>query len=282
MDEIEIPAGEYTFRALAAGPDGGELVLLLHGFPQTSRSWRHQLAALGEAGYRAVAFDQRGYSPGARPDDVALYETSHLVADVLAVADWLGGHTFHLVGHDWGGGIAWQVAGRYPQRLRTLTVLSTPHPLALTKAMRGDGGSDQAQRSSYMEFFRSEGSEDQMLADDAAGLRNIYLLSGMAAEDAEENLAFFQGDPGALKGGLNWYRAASLTLIEGLQPIDTPTLYIWSTEDGALGRDAAEATAAQVTGPYRFEVLDGVNHWVAEQVPDRVNQLLLEHLASPR
>ena len=280
METIEIPAGAYAFRALTAGPDEGELVLLLHGFPQTSRSWRHQLTALGDAGYKAVAFDQRGYSPGARPDEVALYETSHLVADVLAVADWLGGHTFHLAGHDWGGGIAWQVAGRYPQRLRTLTVLSTPHPLALTRAMRGEGGSDQASRSSYMELFRSEGSDDQMLADDAAGLRNIYLLSGMAQADAEENIRFFQSDPGALKGGLNWYRGASLTLIEGLQPIETPTLYVWSTEDGALGREAAEATAQHVTGPYRFEVLEGISHWVAEQAPERVNQLLLEHLAT--
>ena len=280
MDDIEIPVGELSFRGRAAGPEDGQLVLLLHGFPQTSSSWRHQLVALGDAGYRAVAFDQRGYSPGARPDDVARYETSHLVADVLAVADWLGGHTFHLVGHDWGGAIAWQVAGRYPHRLRTVTVLSTPHPLALTTALRGDAGGDQAERSSYMAFFRSEGSEDQMLADDGAGLRNIYLLSGMAAADAEENLRFFLADPGALKGGLNWYRAASLTLVEGLQPIEVPTLYVWSTDDAALGREAAEATGAQVTGPYRFEVLDGVNHWVAEQVPDRVNQLLLEHLAS--
>jgi pimeloyl-ACP methyl ester carboxylesterase len=280
VEQIEIPAGEWTFRGLADGPETGELVLLLHGFPQTSRCWRHQLAALGAAGYRAVAFDQRGYSPGARPDEVALYETSHLVADVLAVADWLGGHTFHLVGHDWGAAIAWQVAGRYGHRLRTMTSLSVPHPLALTKSMRGEDGSNQSDRSSYIQLFRAEGSEDQMLADDAAGLRNIYLLSGMAEDDAEAYLRFFQSDPGALKGALNWYRAASLTLIEGLQPIETPTLYIWSTEDPALGPEAAHATEDHVAGPYTFEVLHGVSHWMQEQAPDDVNALLLEHLRS--
>src|SRR3954470_2514177 len=114
MDRIEIPVGDFTFDALAAGPDGGELVLLLHGFPQTSRSWRHQIPALAEAGYRAIAPDQRGYSPRARPAEVEAYRVDHLVADVLAIADWMGGHRFHLVGHDWGAAVAWQVAGRYP------------------------------------------------------------------------------------------------------------------------------------------------------------------------
>ena len=280
MEQIEIPVGDLTFRALAAGPDEGELVLLLHGFPQTSRSWRHQLRALGDAGYRAIAFDQRGYSPEARPDDVEQYGTLHLVADVLAVADWVGGHTFHLVGHDWGGAIAWQVAGRYPQRLRTLTVVSTPHPLALTSAMRGEDGSNQAERSSYIQLFKQEGFEDQMLADDAAGLRNVYLLSGLGEDDAADHLAFFQSDPGALTGGLNWYRAASLTLVEGLQPIETPTLFVWSTNDPALGPEGAHATGQHVTGPYRFEVLEGVSHWIQEQEPERFNALLLEHLAS--
>ena len=121
---VELAVGDLVFDARAEGPADGELVLLLHGFPQTSLSWRHQLGALAAAGYRAVAPDQRGYSPGARPADVAEYRIERLVGDVLGFADALGVERFHLVGHDWGGAVAWQVAGRHPERLRTVTSLS--------------------------------------------------------------------------------------------------------------------------------------------------------------
>ena len=278
IDEIEIPAGEHTFRARAAGPEAGELVLLLHGFPQTSWSYRHQLAALADAGYRAVAFDQRGYSPGARPEAVEAYAMEHLVSDVLAVADWIGGHTFHLVGHDWGGAVAWQAAGRYPHRLRTLTVLSTPHPSAFAQAFTSGG--DQQERSAYVDFFRSPEAEPTFLADDAAGLKNMYAVTGLSDEDAAPYVEVMR-QPGALTGGLNWYRAADLTATEGLGPISMPTLYIWSTEDPALGREAAEATGQFVEGPYRFEIIEGIGHWVPEHAAERVNDLLLEHLGAP-
>jgi pimeloyl-ACP methyl ester carboxylesterase len=283
MDTLEIPVGEMTFSARANGPKDGRLVLLLHGFPQTSYSWRHQLEALGEAGYRAVAFDQRGYSSGARPEGTAHYKLDHLVADVIAVADWLGGHRFDLVGHDWGGAVAWQTAGRYPDRLRTLTVVSTPHPAAFTSSLSAGGGrggdGDQAQRSSYMEFFQQpEVPEQTFLADDAAGLRNLYAASGLG-EDTEEYVRVLT-EPYCMTGALNWYRAASIADVQGMGTITTPTLYVWSTNDVALGREAAEATADHVQGPYRFEVLEGVSHWIAEEAPDRLNALLLEHLGT--
>lgn len=277
MERIEIPVGELVFDASVAGPDEGELVVLLHGFPQTSWCWRHQLPALAEAGYRVVAPDQRGYSPRARPDDVESYRAEHLVADVLAVADWIGGHQFHLAGHDWGAAVAWQVAGRYPQRLRSLTAVSVPHPLAFARALGGEGGSDQAARSSYMDFFRAEGSEELMLADGAQGLRNLYLGSGMPLDDADRYLEALT-QPGALRAALSWYRAMDVASIGGLGPITMPTMFVWSTDDVAIGREAAERTEEHVDGPYRFEVLEGVGHWVAEEAPDRFNQALLEHL----
>jgi pimeloyl-ACP methyl ester carboxylesterase len=275
---FELAVGGLVFDARAAGPADGELVLLLHGFPQTSLAWRQQLEALGDAGYRAVAPDQRGYSPGARPVDVGEYRAERLVGDVLGFADALGAPAFHLVGHDWGGAVAWQVAGRHPERLRTLTSVSTPHPAAFRRSIEGG---EQRERSGYMLFFRTPDAEPFFLDNDAAVLRSLYSASALPEDAAAEYLRVLT-EPGALTGALNWYRAADIGLVEGLGPITTPTLYVWSTNDPALGRDAAEATAGHVDGPYRFEVLDGVSHWIPEEAPDALNALLLEHLASHR
>ena len=279
LESLRIPVGEEAFVARAAGPADGALVLLLHGFPQTSWSWRHQLEVLGESGFRAVALDQRGYSPEARPRDVERYRMRHLVADVLAVVDELGAFTFHLVGHDWGAAVAWQVAGRHQDRVRTLTALSVPHPLAFGRALRGEEGSDQRSRSGYMEDLRAPGAADAFLAGGAAGLRDLYARSGLAEADVEPYVEVLT-QPGAMQAALNWYAAADRSVVEGLGPITMPTLFVWSTEDPALGREAAEWTAEHVEGPFRFEVLEGVSHWIAEEAPERLNALLLEHLAS--
>jgi pimeloyl-ACP methyl ester carboxylesterase len=277
MDRIDVVVGPLTFDALAAGPEGAQAVLLLHGFPQTSQAWVDQLEALGAAGYRAVAFDQRGYSPRARPPDVDAYRAPELIGDVLAVADALGMDRFHLVGHDWGGAIAWQVGGRHADRLHTLTVVSTPHPAAMGMALAGQIGGDQAERSSYVQVFREPDSQDRFLENDAQILRMVYLASGMPPGREAPYLEAL-GTPEALGAALNWYRAADLSLIDGLGEITSPTMYVWSTEDPALGREAAEATAQFVKGPYRFEVLEGVGHWISEQEPARLNELLLDHM----
>jgi pimeloyl-ACP methyl ester carboxylesterase len=278
VEKLELAVGDFVFAARAAGPADGEVVLLLHGFPQTSLAWRHQLKALGAAGYRAVAPDQRGYSPGARPLDVGEYRADRLVGDVLAFADAVDAERLHLVGHDWGGALAWQVAGRHPERLRTLTSVSTPHPAAFRRSIEHG---EQRERSGYMLFFRSPEAEPFFLDNDAAALRTLYRASGLAEDAAAEYLRVLT-EPGALTGALNWYRAADLGLVEGLGPITTPTLYVWSTNDPALGRDAAEATAGHVDGPYRFEVLEGVSHWIPEEAPDALNALVLDQLASRR
>jgi pimeloyl-ACP methyl ester carboxylesterase len=277
MEDFEIPVGEWTFRAQASGPDDGRVVLLLHGFPETSRAWTPTLWELDRVGgYRAVAFDQRGYSPGARPEDVAAYQIDHLVADVIAVADDLGAHRFDLVGHDWGGAIAWAVAGALGDRVRTLTVASTPHPLAFQAALRGELGGDQAGKSWYVDFFRQpEVPEQTMLADDAAGLKNLY--TGMP-DDAVEDYVSVLTQPGALTAALNYYRANSFAEPASIGPIISPTLYVWSTDDVALGREAAEATGQFVEGPYRFEILEGVSHWIPETGSESFNRLLIEHL----
>ena len=278
LETIEIPAGGFTFTARAAGPADGRLVLLLHGFPQTSYEWRSQLEALGGAGYRAVAPDQRGYSSGARPEGVEHYALDHLIADVLGMADELGGHKFDLVGHDWGAAVAWHVAARYPARIRSLTPLSVPHPAAFRAALKGELGGDQAERSSYVDFFRSDAAARVFLDNDGERLRQLLVGSGIAEQDADEYMRVLT-QPGALTGGLNWYRANSFVDTE-VPAIEVPTMFVWSTDDMALGREGAEATAKFVTGPYRFEVLEGVSHWIPDVASDRLNPLLLDHLAS--
>jgi pimeloyl-ACP methyl ester carboxylesterase len=201
---------------------------------------------------------------------------AHVVADTLAMADWLGAHTFHLVGHDWGGAAAWAVAGRYPERLKSLAVVSTPHPKCLGEARHVDD--DQRERSSYVDLFRMPGkAEDVLLEDGARRLR--AMLTGSDAAAVDEYVRVLT-QPGALTAALNWYRAASADDAGDLAPVTTPTLYVWSDGDIALGRRAAEATKDHVVGPYRFEVLPGVSHWIPEQAPAALNALLLEHLGS--
>lgn len=283
-DLIQIPVGELVFQARVAGPADGEPVLLLHGFPETSYAWRHQLEALGKAGFRAVAPDQRGYSPGARPTDADEYAMSFLVDDVIGIADALGFERFHLVGHDWGGAVAWVVATVHGSRVRTLTVLSTPHYAAFGSA-RANEGSDQAQRSSYMERWAKPGAEAEFLDDDAAGLRACFDAPFFTPEDVQVYVKAL-GTPAAMRAALNWYTAmaASAPGAGGggppprVAPVRVPTLYVWGTEDPAFGRAAAEATPAYVTGPYHFEMLVGSGHWLAEQEPARIDALLLEHL----
>jgi pimeloyl-ACP methyl ester carboxylesterase len=274
----EVPTRGFVFDALVAGPDDGVGVVLLHGFPQTSVSWSNIMPTLADAGYRVVAPDQRGYSARARPTDVDAYRRTELVADVLAIADHLGFERFHLVGHDWGAAVAWQVAGRFPERLLTVTSLSVPHPSAFARALIEDDG-DQASRSSYIEIFRAEGSEEVMLANDAAVLRMIYQGAGLTEEQAAPYLKVM-GSREALGAALNWYRAVELTDAVDLGPITMPTLYIWSTEDPALGREGAEATADYVAGPYQFEVLEGVGHWIPDEAGEETARLLIDHFGS--
>ena len=275
LEEVRLPVGEWTFDALAAGPADGELVFLLHGFPESAHEWRSQLHALAGAGYRAIAPNQRGYSPRARPSAVEAYAIDHLGSDVLAMADELGAHRFHVVGHDWGAAVAWYVAGRWPDRLRSVTSVSVPHPRAFGAAYRGELGGSQKEMSAYMDFFRMEGTaEDAMLPR----MPDTFRGAGIDADIAAEHLRIV-GERAGLTGGLNWYRANRIETLD-VPDIDVPTLFIWSDGDAYLGREAALATADYVKGPYRFEVIEGIDHWVPEKAADRVNGLLLEHFAT--
>lgn len=274
IEETQIEVGDFVFDALVAGPGDGPVVFLLHGFPQAAFEWRHQMPVLAEMGFRSIAPNQRGYSPGARPPDVSDYVIPNLVADLMGMADAVGAETFHVVGHDWGAVVTWFAGLQHPDRVLSLVPMSVPHPFAFSQALADPNG-QQARMSGYMETFRSDGAEEMFLANDAEVLRNIY--GGLSPEEAQEYVDVL-GTPEAIGAALNWYRAMNLSAPQSqITPIRMPTMYIWSTGDTALGREGAELTVEFVEGPYRFEVLDGVSHWVPEEAADQVNELLRQH-----
>ncbi len=277
IDMTQIDIGDFTFDVRVAGPDDGEVAFLLHGFPQTSYEWRHQIRALAEAGFRVVAPDQRGYSPGARPPDIEDYALQLLVGDILGLADAIGADRFHIGGHDWGAVVAWAVAVTVPERVITANPVSVPHPDAFA-AVLSDPESCQVEASAYFDLFVQPDSEDGFLANGHAGLRAIF--AGIDDEAIEEYVRVL-GSKAALGSALNWYRANIANRnLEGPAAgnVTVPTMFTWSDGDTALCIDGAVLTEQYVEGPYRFEVLEGVNHWIPDLAPEAMSSLLVEHI----
>jgi pimeloyl-ACP methyl ester carboxylesterase len=277
---LRIDVGDLTFDVRADGPEDGRPVLLLHGFPETSASWASVTPRLTEAGLRTYAPDQLGYSPGARPDEVDAYAMTNLAqvtADLMTAMDV---PRADVVGHDWGANVAWTMGAWHPDRVRSLTAVSVPHPAAYTAAFRADP--EQKERSSYIRLFWQAGkAEEVLLADDARRLRRMLSGgdqdSGVPAEAIDEYVAVLSA-PGALTAALNWYRAmSSHTRVD---PVGVPTTYVWSDGDVAIGRTAAEACGNHVSGEYRFVELPGVTHWNPEQAPDQLAAAILDRIAS--
>ena len=263
--------------SLAGSPDGAP-VLLLHGFGVSRHFWDRQVPALADAGYFAIAPNQRGYSPGARPDpkDLDAYHIDRLVGDALDIVAAAGqsGRRFHLVGHDWGGSLSWIIAARYPERLCSLTMLSRPHPASFLRALALPDG-EQKRRSGHHKAFLEPDAVPKLLANNCEWLRSRHMRQGMpeAATDAHMSVL---GNEAALEAALAWYRSSGPR--QPLGPIKVPTLYIWGDADDTVGRVAAEGTGEFIEAPYYFEVLAGVGRYAADQVPDKVNALLLAHL----
>jgi pimeloyl-ACP methyl ester carboxylesterase len=276
-----IQVGNLTFDAATSGASGDPLVLMLHGFPQTSHTWRHQLEALPSAGYYVVAPNQRGYSAGARPAGQGQYATQLLIDDALGMVRALGYEKFHLVGHDWGGQLAWLLACAYPDAVSSLTVLSRPHPSAFAAAMQSDAA--QAERSKHHRAFQDPKTAELLLENDAARLCRALTDQGVSAADAQAYLTVLGHKP-ALESALNWYRAAgsrsSALADSSAATVQVPTLYIWGDADSTVGRVAADKTADHVSGPYRFEVLPGIGHFVTDQAGAEVTDLLIEFLST--
>jgi len=276
---MQADVGDLTFDVRVDGPDDGRPVLLLHGFPETSASWAKVTPLLTEAGLRTYAPDQLGYSPGARPAEVGAYAVTTLAqvtADLMTALDL---PRADVVGHDWGANVAWALAAWHPDRVRSLTAVSVPHPAAYTAAYRADP--EQKERSAYIRLFWQEGKAEQVLLED--DLRRVRRMlgpeevTGVPAEAVDEYVDVLSA-PGALTAALNWYRAmSSATRVD---PIELPTTYVWSDGDVAIGRTAAEACADHVRGDYRFVELKGITHWIPEQAPEQLATAILDRLAS--
>ncbi|MDQ3733676.1 MAG: alpha/beta hydrolase [Actinomycetota bacterium] len=273
---MQISVGGLIFEVTVDGPEDGRPVLLLHGFPQTGRCWDAVREALVRAGHRVIVPDQRGYSPGARPEGVAEYGIRLLVGDAMGILDALDLGAVDLVGHDWGANVAWCLATWHPERIRSLTAVSVPHPAAFSWAVKHSV--DQKKRSAYILLFRMEGKAERVLLDnDARRLRKI--LAGLSTEVAEHYVSVLS-EPGALTAALNWYRALSRKDVADMGAVTVPTTYVWSTEDLALGEEAATKCGEFVQGDFRFVILDGVSHWIPEHAPDQLTAAILDRLST--
>jgi pimeloyl-ACP methyl ester carboxylesterase len=272
MDHFE--RSGLRFDVLDAGPTDGETVVLLHGFPQRPSCHDEVASRLHDAGLRTLSPAQRGYCASARPRRRRDYRTSELTDDVVALVDAAGLERVHIVGHDWGGVLAWAMGGWHPDRTASITVLSTPHPAAMIDAFRS---SNQALRSWYMAFFQLPLLPETIIKP---SLATMLRATGLPEEYISRYVSAM-AQPGALAGAINWYRGLPFSIRETAGRIRVPTSYIWGRHDVALNRFAAERTANYVAGPYEFVDLDA-NHWLPETEPDAVAEAALRRIRSSK
>jgi pimeloyl-ACP methyl ester carboxylesterase len=273
--------GTLAFDVIEHGPQDGDPVVLLHGFPQHATAWAGVASRLAARGYYCIAPDQRGYSPGARPATVRAYTVDELVGDALAVLDAVvgpGGRA-HVVGHDWGAMVGWRLAAHHPDRVRSLSAVSVPPPAALLRALRT---SRQALASWYVLAFQPPGLAERAFraGDRPFSPRLVRLLqsSGQARAAAERDAAAL-ADPAALTAALNWYRATRFARMGDDPLVRVPTLYVWSDGDTAITRSAALAADRYVEGPFRYVELRGTSHWILDEAPGELAELIGAQLA---
>ncbi len=281
VEHHEVELDGISMHYVSGGPEDGPPVVLLHGFPEFWFSWRNQIPALKVAGYRFVVPDQRGYNLTSKPTDVSEYTMDKLVGDVIGLLDALGLDDVVLVGHDWGGFVAWFTAMQHPDRIRKLAVLNMPHPVQMRRGMRTF---KQLRKSWYIGAFQLPFVPEKTLAaNDYAIFRSIFREQPVSdrAYDEQEVDALVEAfaREGAATATINWYRAArSFDWDAMLRPIELPTLVIFGTQDAALNHELADPPAEWVTDA-RVERIPDASHWVQSDTPDKVNRLLLHFMA---
>ncbi|GAB5451314.1 MAG: alpha/beta fold hydrolase [Halioglobus sp.] len=278
---LRVAVADKEFRVRTAGCEGAAdqagkpAVILLHGWPVTSAMWLRLIDPLANAGYCVLAPDQRGYSPGARPDTVQDYALDKLVSDVLALADAVGIRRFHLVGHDWGSAIGWGVVMSVPERIITWSALSIPHPAAFARAVEQDA--EQRASSSYFLLFRTPWLAEGMFAFADMALYKA-VCTGMSKQQTDEYLSVLR-EPGAMTATFNYYRAMNASTLDSAtaMKVATPTLFIWGNADPAVARSGVEWQQDYMTGPYTQVELSAA-HWLFVDEPDRVISLISNHI----
>lgn len=282
-ESVFVQTNGLYLHTLQAGPKDGPLVILLHGFPECAASWRHQIPALVEAGYRVIAPDQRGYNVSDKPPKVADYAMRHLVADVAGLLDVAGEESAIIVGHDWGAAVAWAFAAYHPDRTRKLVIMNVPHPTVLQRHLRQSFA--QLRRSWYMFFFQIPWLPEWVLTrNNAAALRQSMRSSSNQGTFGRAELTDYQQawlQPNAVRSMLNWYRALFRSGGKGTggnRRITMPTLILWGKQDIALGFEMAEGSL-EWCDDGRLVAYDDATHWVQNDKPDDVNREMLAFLA---
>jgi pimeloyl-ACP methyl ester carboxylesterase len=268
---LQIDSGGVDIHVEVTGV--GRPVVLLHGFPDSGRLWRHQVGPLASAGFQVIVPDLRGYGASGQPPDVDAYSLVFLAGDVLAVLDELGLERAHVVGHDWGAALAWALGSLAPDRVDHLVTLSVGHPVAFRQA-----GMAQLEKSWYIFMFQFAGVAEQWLAAD--GWANFR--AWCRHPDMEAVIAELEAN-GSLTPGLNWYRAnvppsAWADPPPELPAVQAPTMGVWSSGDFALTEEQMTASAEYVAGPWRYERVMGPGHWMQLEAPDEVSRLLIDFL----
>lgn len=281
LEHRMIATNGIRLHAVEAGPPDGELVILLHGFPEFWYGWRHQIPALAQAGYRVLAVDQRGYNLSDKPREIAAYNLDECARDVIGLIDSAGRDKVSLVGHDWGAVVAWWLAIHHPDRLRKLAILNVPHPSVMRKTVLTNPA--QMLRSAYVGFFQIPLLPEFLMtfADGVGGISALLHTSKPGSFTDRDIPHYIRAwkQPGAITGMINWYRAiVRYPPPPAVDPrVHVPTLIIWGKHDVALAPQMAQQSLGYCENGRLF-VLENATHWVQHDEPERANQHLLEFL----
>ena len=279
--EHRVKVGDLTFNVAEVG--SGHPVILLHGWPDSWHLWREQMMALAGSGHRVVAPDLRGFGESDSPEAVEEYSLGNLIGDVAAILDEFQIERAAVVGHDWGAAVAWLFATFLPDRVERLVAVSVGHPLAFSGA-----GFTQKQLSWYMLWFQFPGVAEKGLAENDWELFRNWAHEGAArgSDDYMERQIADLSRPGSLSAGFNWYRAnISPETFAGdgrgidLRPVTCPTMGVWSSGDMALSEKQMTESERFVSGPWRYERIEGANHWIPVYASEQLSSMLVEFLA---
>lgn len=280
---LSVAANGLRFHVAEAGPADGPLVLLLHGFPEDWTGWRHQIGPLADAGFRVWAPDQRGYGLSDKPTSVAAYALDVLADDVVGLIKAAGERRAHVIGHDWGGAVAWWLATTRPDAVERLAVLNVPHPVVMRRFLRTHPS--QMVRSAYIAFFQIPGLPEAVLPRLVEWMLRASSAPGTFSDDALAHYRAVWRRPGAASGMLGWYRAAARRYsarrpaLSEARPlvVGPPTLILWGEEDVALDVRMAQASL-DLCADGRLVTFPGVSHWVQHEAADAVARHLVDHL----